>query len=55
MIKTPKGETVLDFGQNIAGFVDFKVKGQNGQNLKLRHAESLDENGNFLHWQFKLC
>lgn len=44
---TPKGERVLDFGQNIAGFVEWKYKGEKGQKVKLRHAEALDENGNF--------
>jgi len=44
---TPKGETVLDFGQNIAGFVELRVKGRRGQTITLRHAEMLDRDGNF--------
>lgn len=44
---TPKGEKVLDFGQNMAGFVEFKVRGTKGQKITLRHGETLDKNGNF--------
>lgn len=46
-IVTPKGEKVLDFGQNIAGWVSFKVKGQSGDKVVLSHAEVLDAQGNF--------
>ena len=47
IIKTPKGETVLDFGQNMVGWVKFKVKGKSGDKVILRHAEILDHDGNF--------
>ena len=45
MILTPSGKKVLDFGQNIAGVIEFTVKGQKGQKIKLRFGEILDENG----------
>jgi len=47
VLKTPNGETVLDFGQNLAGVVHFKVKGPQGATIRLRHGEALDEKGNF--------
>ncbi|MBP3360936.1 MAG: family 78 glycoside hydrolase catalytic domain [Clostridia bacterium] len=47
LIKTPKGETVIDFGQNMTGWVCFKVKGKCGDRVKLSHAEVLDKDGNF--------
>jgi alpha-L-rhamnosidase len=47
LIVTPKGEKVLDFGQNIAGFVRFSVQGKAGDRVVLRHAEVLDAQGNF--------
>lgn len=47
IITTPKGETVLDFGQNMVGFVKFKVKGNAGDRVVLKHAEVLDKDGNF--------
>ncbi|RLD11325.1 MAG: alpha-L-rhamnosidase [Chlamydiae bacterium] len=47
IIKTPKGETVFDFGQNMVGWIKFKVKGKPGDKVVLRHAEILDPEGNF--------
>jgi len=47
IIKTPKGETVIDFGQNMVGWVKFRVKGNAGDKIVLRHAEILDPEGNF--------
>jgi alpha-L-rhamnosidase len=47
IIKTPKGETVVDFGRNVAGIVEMKVKGQEGEIVELQHAEELDVEGNF--------
>jgi len=47
IIKTPKGETVFDFGQNMVGWVKINVKGAPGDKIILRHAEILDPEGNF--------
>ncbi len=44
---TPRGETVIDFGQNLAGHVEFRVAGRRGETVVLRHAEVLDRDGNF--------
>ncbi|PWB27194.1 alpha-L-rhamnosidase [Flavobacterium sp. HTF] len=44
---TPKGEQILDFGQNLVGWVTVKVKGTAGQKVTLSHAEVLDKDGNF--------
>ena len=46
-ITTPKGETVLDLGQNMVGWVRMKVNGQRGDEIKLQFAEVLDKEGNF--------
>lgn len=43
----PNGEYLIDFGQNLTGWVEVRITGKPGQKLTLRHAESLDENGNF--------
>lgn len=37
---------VLDFGQNIAGYLEFMVKGKPGQVIRLRCGEVLDSQGN---------
>jgi len=47
LILTPKGEIVLDFGQNLTGYVRFTVTGAKGKCVRLRHAEVLDKDGNF--------
>lgn len=47
LITTPKGETVLDLGQNIVGWVRMKVKGEKGHQVTLKFAEVLDKDGNF--------
>ncbi|MGI4749279.1 MAG: family 78 glycoside hydrolase catalytic domain [Janthinobacterium lividum] len=47
IIITPKGETVIDFGQNLVGWVKFNIKGIKGSTVKLEHGEVLDKQGNF--------
>ncbi|RYM07116.1 alpha-L-rhamnosidase [Sporolactobacillus sp. THM7-7] len=47
MMITPKGETVLDIGQNITGWIRFSIDGEKGREVVLRHAEVLDKDGNF--------
>ena len=47
IIKTPSGSTVIDFGQNIAGFIAFELEGVKGRKIKLTMGEILDENGEF--------
>ena len=47
LITTPKGEKLVDFGQNITGFAEIKVHGKKGQKIVIRHAEVLDKDGNF--------
>ncbi|BBT70636.1 MULTISPECIES: alpha-L-rhamnosidase [Enterobacteriaceae] len=46
LFTTPKGETVIDFGQNLSGWVAFRVRGAAGDSVKLRHFEVLDAEGN---------
>ena len=46
-ILTPKGETVLDFGQNMVGRIQFRLKGEKGEKISIKHAEVLDKDGNF--------
>lgn len=49
IIRTPNNETIIDFGQVIAGRVCFKVNGAAGTEITLEHSEVLDENGNFFN------
>jgi len=47
IIHTPAGETVLDFGQNMAGWVRFTTDAPAGTELMLEAGEVLDKHGNF--------
>ena len=47
VLKTPDGNTILDFGQNIAGFIKFRITGDAGTEVSLQMGETLDEQGNF--------
>lgn len=46
IITTPQGDTVLDFGQNITGWVRFRVQGKAGELVHIRCFETLDAKGN---------
>ena len=47
LIITPKGERVIDFGQNLAGYAEIRYKGKAGDRIVITHAEVLDFDGNF--------
>ena len=44
---TPKGERVIDFGQNLVGWETILIKGKRGDTITIDHAEVLDKQGNF--------
>uniref|UniRef100_S0DG00 alpha-L-rhamnosidase n=1 Tax=termite gut metagenome TaxID=433724 RepID=S0DG00_9ZZZZ len=46
LLTTPEGDTVLDFGQNLTGWVEFTVRGKPGDEARLRCFEVLDAAGN---------
>ena len=54
LIKTPTGKTVLDFGQNIAGYISFSLNAKVGQKIFLRFGEMLDENEEFTQKNIQL-
>ncbi len=47
LIVTPLGETVIDMGQNMVGWLKFSVRGEAGSEVQIHHAEVLDREGNF--------
>jgi alpha-L-rhamnosidase len=47
VFKTASGETVVDMGQNLVGWVRIKAQGPAGTTITLRHAEVLDQQSNF--------
>lgn len=47
IFETPEGDTVVDFGQNMVGWVQISAEGPKGTEIVLQHAEVLDKDGNF--------
>lgn len=45
VLRTPAGQTVVDMGQNMVGWVRLSVRGAEGTRIRLRHAEVLDSTG----------
>lgn len=46
LITTPKGEKVVDMGQNMVGVLDLSVDANAGEEISLRFFEVLDKDGN---------
>ncbi len=53
IIKTPNGETVIDFGQNLTGYVEISLTAKAGDKVALSFAEVLDKNGNFYNENYR--
>lgn len=53
LLQTPNGEWVLDFGQNLAGYIEIRLQAREGERLLLTCGETLDENGNFTQENFQ--
>ncbi len=47
LITTPRGERVIDFGQNMTGYIEISLKGNYGDVIEMTCAEVLDSDGNF--------
>ncbi len=53
LITTPKGERVIDFGQNMTGYVTLRISGARGSRVVLSCAEVLDKDGNFYNANYR--
>lgn len=47
MFKTPEGDTVIDFGQEVTGYIEISLDGKSGEKVVLSFAEVMDKYGNF--------
>lgn len=50
---SPAGETLVDFGQEITGYVEFTVNAHRGDRVRILHGEILDKNGNFYNENYR--
>lgn len=45
----PNGDTLVDFGQNLAGVIRVQIHEPYGTEITFEHGESLDKNGNYFY------
>lgn len=53
LITTPKGEKVLDFGQNLTGYPEITVTAKANETVDLSFGEILDKDGNFYNENYR--
>ena len=53
IFRTPKGELVVDFGQNMTGYVEVKITAPRGSRIVMHHGEVLDRDGNFYNANYR--
>ena len=53
IFKTPNGQTVVDFGQNLTGYFEIEVLATDGDEIKLTAGEVLDKDGNFYNENYR--
>ena len=53
IITTPAGETVIDFGQEITGNIEFTLNAKGGETVTIKCAEVLDKDGNFYNANYR--
>lgn len=53
LFTAPDGGRIIDFGQNLAGYVEFWIEGRDGAEIRLWHGETLDKDGNFTQENFE--
>ena len=50
---TPKGEAVIDFGQEVTGNIEFTLNARGGECVTVNCAEVLDKDGNFYNANYR--
>ena len=50
---TPKGECVIDFGQEVTGNIEFTLTAKGGERVEIKCAEVLDKDGNFYNANYR--
>lgn len=53
VFRTPKDEIVVDFGQEVTGYVEFTVDAHEGERVHILHGEMLDSEGNFYNENYR--
>ena len=50
---TPKGECLIDFGQEVTGNIEFTLNAKSGDRVRINCAEVLDRDGNFYNANYR--
>ncbi len=53
IFKTPQGDTVVDFGQEVTGYVEITLNAHAGDEVLFDHAEVQDKNGNWYNENYR--
>ena len=53
VFRTPAGELIVDFGQEVTGYVEVSVNAKAGERIRILHGEVLDRNGNFYNDNYR--
>ena len=53
VFRTPAGETVVDFGQEVTGYAEIALEAHAGDRIRFTHGEVLDAAGNFYNANYR--
>lgn len=53
VFQTPAGDVIVDFGQEITGYVEFELTAKEGERIRIQHGEVLDKEGNFCNENYR--
>ena len=53
VFRTPAGELLVDFGQEVTGYVEFTANARPGDRVRILHGEVLDREGNFYNENYR--
>ena len=53
VFRTGAGELLVDFGQEVTGYVEFTVNARAGDGIRILHGEVLDQDGNFYNENYR--
>ncbi|MCR4587836.1 MAG: glycoside hydrolase family 78 protein [Lachnospiraceae bacterium] len=53
VFRTPAGELVVDFGQEVTGYVELSLSAHSGDRVRFDHGEVLDQDGNFYNENYR--
>ena len=53
VFRTPQGDTVVDFGQEVTGYVEIALEAKAGDEVQFDHAEVQDKDGNWYNENYR--